>query len=1094
LRGQKRFITTIAKRLAQLGALTSGQRDTKGGGLFDERDNLESAEAKSALKRTLDELRGKGIDGFTARDFENALGIKLINKDGAIEKKFEKTSYTLNRLMALKLIDQNKFFDRFEEIWTEEIEKAKSLGTLDKGMETYTADSIEKVKESLIFTDPDTGAKVHYASFLAKHKVKFIKWKNIISEGLHGKPVSSYYKSIRGGKIYALAAPEYRQQSDGDLKKVVRATDQRDTRMVEAEKFDNVKEWTKITEDEAKAAWDEQIKTMPTFKTEEVHLVTGAIWPIWDRINGGFGMYRLITDKGERYLGRVVDNNSVADTMRNFGIGVTESIDPAQAIQKLIDREVKIHLSNKWVIKGSLHQKDSYIELIGPSYQDGKLLEKLGIFSKSIEYTTRYFIPLDKALKIYNELIRIHSISKIEYLKGAQNDGVRGLKSKSGTFIDSFEDLNNDDFFDKAYGKEVRKGTLKLFEASKELAKKYAKMIGAGYNVKGSLACFYPDSKNIFTQSLNNISGSVHEITHFIDDKLGIRKEINRVVGQSSAGDPIYSSQHARLVQELTRIYINYYPGGKKNHSRDLRVVEGIATFFQMFIEKPVQISNEFPYLVNTFLDKGGEFYHQLPINFIRDTRAIIRQYNALEPAQKISTRTWYGRKDVKKNFLTFFEKCREVLANSIYAHEKLSRSKGKFLSNTDHYTAAEFYGYLPQIIGTNVNSNKGYIGIVDDKGTFRTKYNFNYYTLVNDLKKEGYLETFDSWLISRIQFYEYAKLDELKDEAAEAMKVYRDYKQRLADGKCTQAEFDEKHVDAKTKVAAHAKQNKLLQNDNYSRKLIEQCYHLYNDKFKGFAEQFDKLNDENIYLLNHPTVQLLDDERKAELNKKRGYYASLKRFFDNEIIGDESSRYGSPKTNISYLIARKGSEKEVISPMHSAIMAHSETLRKAMRQIIYNRLYKTCSGEDSLNIFNRLDLKVKVEDGKITYPQEKDPNIIMARQAYKRRPLLIDSHLKEVLDDRLNPFNYGPFEKALLYFRRVFTQGVTSFSEKFILRNPLIDMLTAYSNSQTKYKPVWDQVKLFYNSLTDNTSEVGEFLKEYLMVAGARQTYAGMY
>ena len=38
----KRFLSSIARRLDQLGALTKGQRDTSSGGLFTEKDNLES--------------------------------------------------------------------------------------------------------------------------------------------------------------------------------------------------------------------------------------------------------------------------------------------------------------------------------------------------------------------------------------------------------------------------------------------------------------------------------------------------------------------------------------------------------------------------------------------------------------------------------------------------------------------------------------------------------------------------------------------------------------------------------------------------------------------------------------------------------------------------------------------------------------------------------------------------------------------------------------------------------------------------------------------------------------------------------------------
>src|SRR3546814_3064140 len=51
VKGERRFISTIARRLDALGALTRGQRQTGGQNLFDPADNLESDYARDALSR-----------------------------------------------------------------------------------------------------------------------------------------------------------------------------------------------------------------------------------------------------------------------------------------------------------------------------------------------------------------------------------------------------------------------------------------------------------------------------------------------------------------------------------------------------------------------------------------------------------------------------------------------------------------------------------------------------------------------------------------------------------------------------------------------------------------------------------------------------------------------------------------------------------------------------------------------------------------------------------------------------------------------------------------------------------------------------------
>jgi hypothetical protein len=51
VKGEKRFLSTIARRWDSLGALTRGQRQTGGQGLFRQEDNLESPYARAALRQ-----------------------------------------------------------------------------------------------------------------------------------------------------------------------------------------------------------------------------------------------------------------------------------------------------------------------------------------------------------------------------------------------------------------------------------------------------------------------------------------------------------------------------------------------------------------------------------------------------------------------------------------------------------------------------------------------------------------------------------------------------------------------------------------------------------------------------------------------------------------------------------------------------------------------------------------------------------------------------------------------------------------------------------------------------------------------------------
>src|SRR6266480_956661 len=82
VKAEKRFLSTIARRLDTLGAITRGQRQTGGQGLFRADDNLESAYAKAALGQFYQLLHAGKIDGCSLTAFQDATGLKLIDDNG----------------------------------------------------------------------------------------------------------------------------------------------------------------------------------------------------------------------------------------------------------------------------------------------------------------------------------------------------------------------------------------------------------------------------------------------------------------------------------------------------------------------------------------------------------------------------------------------------------------------------------------------------------------------------------------------------------------------------------------------------------------------------------------------------------------------------------------------------------------------------------------------------------------------------------------------------------------------------------------------------------------------------------------------------
>src|SRR5580693_5144714 len=135
VKAEKRFLSTIARRLDTLGAITKGQRQTGGQGLFRPEDNLESHYAKAALRQFYQLLHAGRIEGCSLTAFQHATGLDLVDEDGSLREELPPITQFLNRVLALRIDLQNTLFATFESLLEARIESALAAGTYDIGVE-----------------------------------------------------------------------------------------------------------------------------------------------------------------------------------------------------------------------------------------------------------------------------------------------------------------------------------------------------------------------------------------------------------------------------------------------------------------------------------------------------------------------------------------------------------------------------------------------------------------------------------------------------------------------------------------------------------------------------------------------------------------------------------------------------------------------------------------------------------------------------------------------------------------------------------------------------------------------------------------------
>ncbi len=159
VKGQKRFISTIARRLDSLGAITRGQRQTGGQNMFRPEDNLESWYAHDALNHLYRLLARGKVEGCSLSEFEDATGLSLLDREGGFRDELPGISTFLNRMLALTIARQDILFDAFEGLLLARIEGAIASGTYELGLETLHAEHFAVIDRQTIYTHPGTGAE-----------------------------------------------------------------------------------------------------------------------------------------------------------------------------------------------------------------------------------------------------------------------------------------------------------------------------------------------------------------------------------------------------------------------------------------------------------------------------------------------------------------------------------------------------------------------------------------------------------------------------------------------------------------------------------------------------------------------------------------------------------------------------------------------------------------------------------------------------------------------------------------------------------------------------------------------------------------------
>jgi len=402
-RGERRFISTIARRLDTLGALTRGQRQTGGQNLFDPADNLESDYAKSALVAWFSLLYSGKLQSATFQEFQKRTGLELEGDDGELRMNLPPIQRWLNRILALPISTQNAVFDEFMGLVEQRVAKAREAGTLDLGVETISVETLDIVSERLLRTDRGGATtKLAELSITRKRRVRAaddikaeIEWR----KQWHQRATRMINE--KSGKVALMVSQRDSLLDDGTTIRRFKLIRPTRTEHIEEQALSE-SSWRTVETPEFEKLWTaEADEARNTPVDDTLFIATGLLLPVWRKIPSRMlSVVRIAAADGRSILGRVVEAGDLGTLCKDLGLDIPNLTPNAMIESARGGSRIPVNGLDDLTLKTSRVGGAPRLEIIGAHAARLEWYKARGCYSEIIAYKTRLFLPDTEAPSI----------------------------------------------------------------------------------------------------------------------------------------------------------------------------------------------------------------------------------------------------------------------------------------------------------------------------------------------------------------------------------------------------------------------------------------------------------------------------------------------------------------------------------------------------------------------------------------------------------------------------------------------------------------------------------------------------------------------
>jgi hypothetical protein len=629
--GQKRFTSTIARRLDQLGALTKGQRQA-GSGVFSQKDNLENGIARDALQAWYKRLAYGGFD-LDAKSIIIKMGLyeKLYDQYGNYRENLDvvrDTGKFLNRILAIEVKEQNEIFETFESVLDDVFSKAVEAGNVDMGTENFITDKLEIKDEKVIHKDKTTGAETKYLQITASKSPNILDFESVAT---YNPKFVGLVRFNDSGEVRAVYRSANKTTRSGDVTESYNLL----APALEIHKSNYIKntldeKTTPIPKNEWRKEWNRQIENTPEYIDSTLHVITGVLLPVWKKLpTDKVKVMRIMDTQGKnQYLGRIIPPTQIDGVLLQFNTHRTREVYTSEQIYNKIlkDNQVVSLRDSKQRLERRKVSGEYRIEIKGDNLW---YLSRLpGVLAERINFEYRYFVPTDKAkaLPILDAIIAENPVVETKSNSRAEDSEYQSMTANS--VVGQFYKPTGPVSTQNAITPEVAKGPIKpISQIIVEISKAFGTPITSKrYSGRKSLGRYNTKYSFIETKYANTIGVVSHELGHHFDKVYSILENHK---------------------EELKHMANKMEPEVKKAYKPQDLPAEAMAEFMRLYLIDP-QGAYEFAELENNrnFYDIFESMVSELDMQKLKAVRGDILNFLAASVEEQAKTTIHpYGEK-----------------------------------------------------------------------------------------------------------------------------------------------------------------------------------------------------------------------------------------------------------------------------------------------------------------------------------------------------------------------------------------------------------------------------------------------------------------